>query len=688
MYSFLPDEILKEILEPALQVPDDAFACVTGRSPFSNYNLTTSAYLLVCKDWLRVATPLLYSVVVLRSKAQIQALEETLLATPMLAGFIRKLRIESGYCGSLLKILKSTKHLTDLCVSLEIYSDDNVSGFCKGMAYIQPRRLIMYDHRDPYKALNQKTLNLAETLRDYIPEWKATLTSVTLPWSPSTFSWGGSSVRPKQEFFVEAVLQNKSIQCIELRGGNRFPSWFNQLAKLPRLKKIIILLQSHPRCCTDFIKAVDSNPKLKSLVEYKHDLIETELSKEANDAQASIPKKSPQYLGAKGIATFPDVIWTNVLFYAMGLPELEQSDLSESPELRSPNYRLKFRRQLSFVCKKFYELVVPLYYRCIIATPGYDITSLSIILNRNKEIGKQIKTFITSDKNHDNLFTECLHKVLASTPNLRRFSTHLGFGGWSTSSVYTFDMRALEILAETAGPRLVDLRIYLRRPSPSPTPEVFYEFTALRHLNISSSAVFTYQEASLRKQALPKLESLTCSMASNTFLLLLSILDLPEIHTARFPLMDKCEGAITFLRNHGHKLTTLECGFLPGICIFDACPNLITFELPEEKPGFATAEFFYSSEKHSLGTLHIKTRGVQRAAEKERFKYLGNLNLSMFTSLRHVQVDKCQWPTTEKEIKKSHWITWAERLQELYNIDIVSETGQRWVPRLKPRKER
>ncbi|KAK7052014.1 hypothetical protein R3P38DRAFT_2502946, partial [Favolaschia claudopus] len=64
-----------EILSPALKVPDDLFSDTSDVSPFATYAPSDSAYLLVCKDWLRVATPLLYSVVVLRSKAQANALQ-------------------------------------------------------------------------------------------------------------------------------------------------------------------------------------------------------------------------------------------------------------------------------------------------------------------------------------------------------------------------------------------------------------------------------------------------------------------------------------------------------------------------------------------------------------------------------------------------------------------------------------
>jgi hypothetical protein len=37
--------------------------------------------------------------------------------------------------------------------------------------------------------------------------------------------------------------------------------------------------------------------------------------------------------------------------------------------------------------------------------------------------------------------------------------------------------------------------------------------------------------------------------------------------------------------------------------------------------------------------------------------------------------------------KKSHWVMWAERLQELYQVDILNYNGQKWVPRLKAKRK-
>ncbi|KAK7016882.1 hypothetical protein R3P38DRAFT_2541288 [Favolaschia claudopus] len=129
----LPDEILSEILSPALKVPDDLFSDTSHVSPFATYAPSTSAYLLVCKDWLRVSTPLLYSVVVLRSKAQANALEKVFRKNPEFGAFVRKLRVEGGYGSAMHTILQATPNLTHLVLSLAIWSSDTTTGLCKGL---------------------------------------------------------------------------------------------------------------------------------------------------------------------------------------------------------------------------------------------------------------------------------------------------------------------------------------------------------------------------------------------------------------------------------------------------------------------------------------------------------------------------------------------------------------------------
>ncbi|KAF9448839.1 hypothetical protein P691DRAFT_813495 [Macrolepiota fuliginosa MF-IS2] len=684
MYSFLPDELLKEILAPALQVPDDSFACTSGRSPFSNYNQTTSAYLLVCKDWLRVATPLLYSVAVLRSKAQIQALESAIESTPVLAGLIKKLRIESGYCASLLTILRGAKNLTDLCLSLEVYSSDNVAAICKGFAFVHPTRVIIYDlYRNNNRNPNQKAQQLVKATCEYIEKWDK-LTTVVLPAWPT--HWYSSETRLDE--FIDAVCKSQSVEVVSFAGQYGYPNWFDRLSRTPSLKKIILRDGLSSTNCP-FNTTVNNSARLKKLVHWTGD--DRPVVKKPDSAFSVERSASPKPAAAKNwLTTLPDSTWTNILFYALGFPELEQSDYPDLPELIETAYEPKHRRGLARVCKKFYELVMPLYWRCIIITLENELEKLVLLLSTKKEIGKQIKTLITVGRNHHSVVTQDLNKLLCNTPNLERVSTsHCGWNLYHAVGSYDiFDWQALTTLAQKAGPRLVDLAIHLHRPTQPKSPDIFYKFTALKNLDFTSSAKFNFEPSKVKKKALQQLENIGCTSINNTFLSLLSHMELPNIQRARFPVLDKSEGAITFLRKHGHKLRYLELGFLPGVSVFDICPNLEEFIVPSEKPGFAVAEFFSSSDEHPLEVLRIKTSDVARGAEKEKFKYIGGLDLSNFTSLQQIQVDKCSWPITENEIKKSHWVAWAERLHELYEVDIVDDKGQKWVPRLRARKEK
>lgn len=168
----LPDEIISEILSPALKVSEDLFSDVSDVSPFSDYTPSTSAYLLVCKDWLRVATPLLYNVVVLRSKSQANALETVLKSNREFGQFIKKLRVEGGYGLAMHTILKSAPNVTDLVLSFSIWSSDGTEGLCKGLRLIDPHRVIVLD---PYtgKVLKNKQLAaLKRTLFARLRVWK------------------------------------------------------------------------------------------------------------------------------------------------------------------------------------------------------------------------------------------------------------------------------------------------------------------------------------------------------------------------------------------------------------------------------------------------------------------------------------------------------------------------------------
>ncbi|KAK7020336.1 hypothetical protein R3P38DRAFT_3197662 [Favolaschia claudopus] len=109
--SSVPEEILAEILSRILNVPDEMFSDTSEISPFAGSSQSVCALLRlgVCKRWLRVATPLLYGTVVIRSKGQANALA-TVLREQNLGRFVRNLRLEGGFGRQVEDILYPQMH--------------------------------------------------------------------------------------------------------------------------------------------------------------------------------------------------------------------------------------------------------------------------------------------------------------------------------------------------------------------------------------------------------------------------------------------------------------------------------------------------------------------------------------------------------------------------------------------------
>jgi hypothetical protein len=172
MSEILPDEIIAEILSPALKVPESLFSDTSPKSPFATYSSSGSgsSTLLVCKSWLRVATPLLYAVVIIRSKAQARAFQSALQSTPDLGRFVKNLRAEGGFGNIMHQILQRTPSVSDILLSLQIHSSDSSSGLVLGLPLINPTRLIILDDNDNLLK-NKAVVKLMTALSTCVTKW-------------------------------------------------------------------------------------------------------------------------------------------------------------------------------------------------------------------------------------------------------------------------------------------------------------------------------------------------------------------------------------------------------------------------------------------------------------------------------------------------------------------------------------
>lgn len=163
----LPDELIREILDDILHVDEDIFEDLAERSPFSSLSQSSSDLLSVCKSWLHAATPLLYRVVILRSKAQAYALQRTLRANKEFGTLIRKLRVEGGYGGAMKTVLTLSPKITHIWLMLDLPGTENTTGLCSSLHLINPSRVVLHgaclDPTVPSRKLITKIPDLLET---------------------------------------------------------------------------------------------------------------------------------------------------------------------------------------------------------------------------------------------------------------------------------------------------------------------------------------------------------------------------------------------------------------------------------------------------------------------------------------------------------------------------------------------
>jgi len=190
--SRLPQELLHEVFQICLDVDYDTFA---NRSSDLLRRRRAEALdlLLVCKNWLRVGTPLTYQVTLLESKKQSQAFARVLLQCKSLGSQVKKLRIEGGYGSSLRFILASVPRLTHISISLDISSKQNATGLCAGLELINPVHIVL---RDKKNWSNQGVRSVIDVLIKCIKSVWSNMISFDYPYDDYRWEHGTCTSQP------------------------------------------------------------------------------------------------------------------------------------------------------------------------------------------------------------------------------------------------------------------------------------------------------------------------------------------------------------------------------------------------------------------------------------------------------------------------------------------------------------
>ncbi|KAF7317678.1 F-box domain-containing protein [Mycena kentingensis (nom. inval.)] len=695
MDNSLPDEIISEILSPALKVSDDDFTDTGRVSPFANYSESTSAYLLVNKSWLRVATPLIYNVVVLRSVAQAKALGRALSGNEELGRFVKKLRVEGGYGPAMHTILQRTPNITDLFLSLNIFAEDKTDGLCKGLPLINPTRLIL--HHSNYKQKpNKNFTSLINALCGALSKWDHL--AVFTPPYPAT---RGS--RP--------VIQVLNTQH---RLTTLFVSdWYEARVALGLLPNCPIkdVHLTVPVLQAD-VNIIMAKPNLASVVRYKLATKRSARRLEADDAAFfPAPSLNPSFVPLAGAPQeVYDRIWSRILEFAV-----------------------TSRRKLAplLVCKNFMELGLPYFYRHISWSSLEQVARLTQLLKTRPQLGTHIHTlgishrdayigdYTSSDSSYgsdDDMPAYSapratrfdgvadLYTIFSKTTSLQEVALLIPKHSADSYGYYHFlfrlpaiHWREFRALAASAGAVLRSLAVEIR-PETVTAAEVVKVFGclgAVETIKWECKLVFEHDAFEKTQAVMPQLKDLEIASADSTFCDLVDFLDPPALEFLSINYDCGLSLADILDTSFAKRLTRLKipsrstCN--PDASILDCCPRLGVLEffwahydlvvppgkdlLVSESPAEHLTQLEYRVGR--TASWHGSDKKMLAAWTK----YLSELPLDSMPNLEQVHVQAINWPTNQREIAKCGWVRAADTLLQS-NVHMVDDEGTRWRSRL------
>ncbi|KAK7035999.1 F-box domain-containing protein [Favolaschia claudopus] len=683
----LPEETISEILSPALKVSDAAFCDASLVSPFSKYEEPTSNYLLVCKTWLRIATPLLYSTVVLRSKGQAKALSTVLVENPEFGQYIKKLRVEGGYGPPMHTILECSPNISDLFLCTRIFSSDNTSGLCSGLELINPTRLILW-HADHQGLGNRTYLQLLDALVAAIPEWD----NLRI-FQPSFYMLNHPSDR-----IAEEIAKARKLTTVVVTQVSHV-SWVYNLYKKCPLQQIQVKTSAPVEPDSRYRKqlhALMENPKIKALLRFNYpeqptstpvDSMQTTTDMELPSIDI-VPSLNPFFKPLSNAALhIADKIWDRVLFFAFVDPHPGQNPVEN------------FRRcpDLLLVSKTIHRLGIPHHYARVYLHCRSSVRQFRALLSKKPAIALHVRHLVVHDYTAYHSLRgpgdDPLSAILSRTSGLLQFgdvrtanTTHS-----ASSDLRTIPWTAFEVLGKTAGPTLRECcaRIWAVEDA---SAAVFNELKALRTLMWDCDTTFTGAEK-VSGDGLLNLEELHIRSTDLSFIRVLSRMRLEFLR--RIVLSTEVDCKLLF-EVHGPKLTELVLqykhlhAFRGKILTF--CPNLQVITITEMggPPGF--------DELNSKGAIRpaltkivfdvpeCQWRKTRSGLEDKNIIFAWDTFFKLFEPKKHlpnlqeIEFEDCVWPTNERDIEKSRWVRWAELLLK-HDVHLADKNGTRWKRR-------
>ncbi|KZT25933.1 hypothetical protein NEOLEDRAFT_1132982 [Neolentinus lepideus HHB14362 ss-1] len=217
--STIPEELLERILALCIDVP-----------PFR------TAPLLVCKRFLRIATPLFYHTLTLRSPRQTERLYHTLTSNPLLASFTRKLVVQSSDADHILRLCRDIEELDLLLLDGDV-NEARIRRFCQALARIESIRCLTLRKAASTYLTHERPRLLLEGLADAVKSWK------NLEYL--TFAFRLSST-PSTDLLVGALAKSPRLHTVRAVMPTVLNSCFTTLSTNPVLRNIELIADDTP----------------------------------------------------------------------------------------------------------------------------------------------------------------------------------------------------------------------------------------------------------------------------------------------------------------------------------------------------------------------------------------------------------------------------------------------------------
>ncbi|TDL29968.1 hypothetical protein BD410DRAFT_737178 [Rickenella mellea] len=663
----LPEEILKEILVPLLHVPDEEFS--SQGSPFGHTHRNTSSLLLVSKHWMRVATPLLYEVVVIRSTAQAQALAYAIKCNKGFGAFMKKLRMEGGFGRAPAQFITSAPNIRELFVTLDVYSNDNPSGLCSAVSGMDLRRIII-NHDDV--VTNVQANRLWASLFTSIPRWSNLETlEYHATWMVAI------SGKHKYLDLVTLLKASPSVKHIVLENVQR--------RVLPKLASVTSLESiSVGSLVSDPLSLVEPDPPIPEIVQIRAK-VPFEITPEVLPLASVVADFKPLE-GVPEHVAMP--IWDAILSFAtysyyVGMSPSDKS--VDDPYFGSRASFYRTARHLSLVSKSFREIVRRHLFSTVQVESSAKFAAFCDVINDNGTLASLVRVLKVNylryslGETYDKLMAQLLPKLT----------------GLVYLDVPLIDFEQLKLLGPAVSTNLHGLGVRLpvckQRGHDTVDLGVFGRLAELR---------CSFDRSDVSRRAKPSPPTL--------------LIDLPNLTTFATALDDGKEDAFgafctvrmpslthvqlsgrhpktpEFLRLNGETLKVLKIFEAPSSALWAWCPHLE--DLTVYNDPIHTFKSLAQGQRHSsFSKLCFKLRVLRHNTEKAMLSSTEGFDLvdfSQFPNLREINVGGLMWPNTERDIKRNPTCNGFGLCMKKWGIVVYDESGTPWRERAQIRRGR